>query len=82
MNMEIPEGYAIDELPKSTRVKYNDDEGMFEYILQEGSGMIQLRYRVQLNKAVFPPEEYENLRSFFAYIVSKQSEQIVFKKVK
>jgi len=82
LNMEVPEGYAIDELPKSTRVKYNEDEGLFEYILQESSGMIQLRCRVQLNKAVFQPDEYENLRSFFAYIVGKQNEQIVFKKVK
>jgi len=35
-----------------------------------------------LKKANFVPEDYDTLRDFFAYIVKKQSEQIVFKKKK
>jgi hypothetical protein len=35
-----------------------------------------------LNKANFQPEDYNTLRDFFAYVVKKQSEQIVFKKKK
>lgn len=82
MSMEVPEGYKIDELPKSVRVKFNDDEGKFEYIVGQNNGAIQLRCTILLTKAVFMPEEYESLRNFFAYIVKKQSEQIVFKKIK
>lgn len=80
--MDIPEGYVVDELPKSTKVKFNEDEGYFEYLVVKSETGIQLRSRISLNKATFLPEEYSSLRDFFAYIVKKQSEQIVFKKKK
>jgi hypothetical protein len=81
LNMEVPKGYKIEELPKSARVSLNENEGMFEYVIGETSGHIQLRCRVILNKANFDPEDYQTLRDFFAFIVKKQAEQIVFKKL-
>lgn len=80
LNMEVPKGYKVDETPKSARVSLNDKEGMFEYLVQHSGNNIQLRCRLKLNKANFEPEDYETLRNFFAFIVEKQSEQIVFKK--
>jgi hypothetical protein len=82
LNMEVPKGYKVDELPKSTRVKLNDDEGMFEYIIINKNDNIQLRCRLVLYKATFLPEDYQTLRDFFAFVVKKQAEQIVFKKIK
>ncbi|MBC9929680.1 DUF3857 domain-containing protein [Chitinophaga qingshengii] len=81
-NMEVPEGYVVDELPKGSMAKYNEDEGLFQYLIQSDGSHIQLRSRVKLNKANFPPEEYENLRAFFDLVVKKQAEQIVLKKKK
>ncbi|MBS1669263.1 MAG: DUF3857 domain-containing protein [Bacteroidetes bacterium] len=81
-NMEIPNGYAVDELPKSVKVAYNGNEGLFEYIIQNTGTNVQLHSRIKLNKATFAPQEYSALRDFFAYVVKKQSEQIVFKKKK
>ncbi len=80
--MDIPKGYKVDEIPKSVRVKYNDEDGMFEYIVQADANSIQLRSKITLNRANFDPEEYQSLRDFFGQIVKKQSEQIVFKKIK
>jgi hypothetical protein len=82
LTMDIPLGYQVDELPKSARVNYNENEGMFEYLIQKGESNIQMRVRLKLNKAFFPVEEYNTLRDFFAYVVKKESEQIVFKKNK
>jgi hypothetical protein len=81
LNMEIPAGYQVEELPKSTRVAYNENEGMFEYLIQKGENNIQMRVRLKWNKTFFPVEEYSNLRDFFAYVIKKESEQIVFKKI-
>lgn len=81
LNMEIPNGYKVEELPKSTRVNLNDTEGKFEYIIAASADLIQMRTRLILNKAHFDPEDYETLRNFFTYVVKKQSEQIVFKKI-
>jgi hypothetical protein len=82
LKMDIPKGYAIEELPKSSRVKFNEDEGMFEYLVAKDANSIQLRSTVKLNKATFLPEDYQSLRDFFGYIVKKHGEQIVLKKIK
>ncbi len=82
LNMEIPKGYVVDELPKSARVSLNGTEGSFEYIIAGDDSNVQLRSRIKLNKATFEPDDYSTLRDFFAYIVKKQSEQVVFKKKK
>jgi Domain of Unknown Function with PDB structure (DUF3858)/Transglutaminase-like superfamily len=82
LNMEIPDGYTVDELPKSAKVSYNEDEGFFEYLIAKDESGIQFRSRVKLKKANFKPEDYSTLRDFFAYVVKKESEQIVFKKKK
>jgi hypothetical protein len=83
LQMEVPAGYEVDELPKSMVVKMNESgEGMFEYRISQSGTSISFRCRVQLKRAYFDPEEYEMLREFFNMIVTKESEQIVFKKKK
>lgn len=82
LNMEIPKGYVVDELPKSIRSKLNENEGLLEYIISNREGLIQLKFVFQLNKANYTAEDYDSLRDFFGLMVKKQSEQIVFKKVK
>jgi hypothetical protein len=79
-SMEIPEGYIVDELPKSARVAFNVDQGMFEYLVGRQDNMIQLRCHLKLTRAYFPAEDYSSLRDFFAYVVKKENEQIVLKK--
>jgi hypothetical protein len=83
LKMEVPKGYLLEELPKSIKMNY-DDEGksFFEYIIAEKNGTIMLRSRVKIVRTFFAPDEYEILREFFAQIVNKHNEQIVFKKKK
>ncbi len=80
LNMEIPTGYRVEELPKSVKLALNDHEGSFEYLISADANNIQLRARLKLNRARFLPEDYASLRDFFGYIVKKESEQIVLKK--
>lgn len=83
LQMEVPQGYTVDELPKSMVVKLNEqDEGMFEYRISQSGENISFRSRIKLSRANFQPDEYEMLREFFSMVVKKQSEQIVFKKKK
>ncbi len=82
LHMEIPKGYKVDELPKSVRFNLNEDEGMFEYIISNNGENIQMRCRLVLRKANFVNEDYESLREFYSFIVKKEAEQIVFKKIK
>jgi hypothetical protein len=82
LSMDIPKGYQVDELPKSARVAYNGTEGMFEYLVQKNESNIQMRVHLKLNRSFFPTEDYSTLRDFFGYVVKKENEQIVFKKIK
>jgi transglutaminase-like putative cysteine protease len=83
LQLAVPDGYAIDELPKQMVVKLNEaDDGMFEYRISESNGTISLRSRIRLRRSYFQPEEYEMLREFFNLVVKKHNEQIVFKKKK
>lgn len=81
-NMEIPEGYKIDELPKSARVTLNENDGMFEYIIAQSGNRIQMRCRIVIKKATFFSDDYQTLRDFYTFIVKKEAEPIVFSKIK
>ncbi|QES90197.1 transglutaminase domain-containing protein [Rhizosphaericola mali] len=82
LNMTIPEGYEIDEMPKSARVKLFENEGMFEYLISTQGKAIQLKCTLRLDKATFSPEDYNTLRDFYGFVVKKESEPIVLKKKK
>lgn len=81
LRMDVPAGYTVDEMPKQTVVKLNeDDDGMFEYRLSLSNDVISLRSRLRIRRTFFQADEYEMLREFFNLIVKKHAEQIVFKK--
>jgi hypothetical protein len=82
LTMDIPKNYIVDEIPKPVKVQFNDNEGYFEYMIEKSVDRILLRSRVVMKKATFLPEDYNSLREFFAFVVKKHSEQIVFKKKK
>jgi Domain of Unknown Function with PDB structure (DUF3857)/Domain of Unknown Function with PDB structure (DUF3858)/Transglutaminase-like superfamily len=83
MQMEIPKGYEVDELPKEVIVRLNENnDGIFEYRISEVNGIISLRSRLRISHTFFLPDEYATLREFFNLVVKKHNEQIVFKKKK
>jgi hypothetical protein len=79
--MDIPKGYKVEELPKSARVALNETDGSFEYLLQKNETSIQMRCHLKINKTIFTPDEYNSLREFMGFVVNKENEQIVFKKI-
>jgi transglutaminase-like putative cysteine protease len=83
LQLEIPQGYAVDELPKQIMLKLNDnDDGTFEYRITESNGTISLRSRLRIKRSYFQSDEYGMLREFFSLVVKKHSEQVVLKKKK
>ncbi|MDP4265229.1 MAG: DUF3857 domain-containing protein [Bacteroidota bacterium] len=83
LQVEVPGGYEVDELPKETVVKLNENnDGIFEYRISENNGIISLRSRLRISHTFFLPDEYATLREFFDLVMKKHNEQIVFKKKK
>ena len=79
---KIAGGYSIDELPRSAKVSFNGNDGVYQYQIEKTNNTIHLRSVVKLSKASYKASEYSNLREFFTYVVKKQQEQIVFRKKK
>ncbi len=80
LSMEIPKGYLVDEIPKSTRIRLNDNQGLFEYVIQQNSDNIQMQMRLKLNKTNFPVEDYASLRSFLGTLLKKSRNRSYLKK--
>jgi hypothetical protein len=82
LSLDIPKGYAVDEMPASGKINLNNNDGYFAYILEKNGDALQLQMRMKINKTFFTTEEYATLREFFNQIVKKENEQIVFRKIK
>jgi hypothetical protein len=80
LNMELPGGYKVEDMPKSARINYNENEGFFEYLIQKSGSSVQLRIHFKLNKTFFDVGEYQTLRDFFSNIEKKENEKIILKK--
>ena len=80
ISITLPDNYEVEELPKPASVKLSTGDGLFRYYIQQEGNLIQMRVITSFTRANFPPEEYEGLRSFYDYIVKKETEQIVLKK--
>jgi Domain of Unknown Function with PDB structure (DUF3857)/Transglutaminase-like superfamily len=81
LNMKIPKGYKIEELPKQVSLTLPPDDGKFQYLITERDNVINLVVKINLKKTVFPSDVYPYLKRFFDDIAAKLNEQIVLKKI-
>lgn len=81
INFSIPEGYKVEELPKNKNIVLGEKDGQFTYIIEQMNNQIVLSMRFSINKTLFLPSEYKNLKDFFDMVVDKEAEQIVLKKL-
>ena len=81
VNIQVPEGYTVEELPKSEKFVFEDDALMLQYRIAVMNNIIRMNYTFRINKMLFLPTDYDMLKDFFGKAVSKNSEQIVLKKI-
>jgi len=78
--LTIPEGYSVEELPKSASLGLSEKGGKFQYQVTQVGNKIILNMRFSIDKAIFIPSEYLNLKEFYNLVINKQAEQIILKK--
>lgn len=81
MNMIIPDGYKVEELPQSKAFSLEGKGGSYIYQVAQSGSTISLTTKLTIDKTLYLPTEYDMLREFFNLIVAKESEQIVLKKI-
>ncbi len=77
----LPQGYAVDEVPKSEKMAINDQDAVYTYLVQNGQESIQMIASLTMNQLIYPGTEYANLRDFWTHMVAKNNEQVVLKKI-
>lgn len=80
IEIEIPSGYRVDELPVSMKQNLNNSDIKFEYNSKADEKAIIITSSLITNKTVFQKTEYNALRTYFMNLIKKYEEQIVFKK--
>ena len=76
----LPDGYAVDELPKPKVIAMPANAAKFVYNLQQFGNVVSITSQLSINKSLFIQDEYPFLREFYNQVVAKQAEQIVLKK--
>jgi len=76
----VPEGYHIEELPKSKALALPNNMGKFLYNISTSGNSIMLTSSFQINRSLYQQNEYEALRELYAQEIAKHAEQIVLKK--
>lgn len=81
LNMKIPKGYKVEEMPKQINLTLPPDDGRFQYLISQRDNVVNLVVKINLKRTVFSPDSYEYLKRFFDDIAAKLDEQIVLKKI-
>ena len=77
---KIPAGYKVDALPKNLNFVMPDKSIVFQRMVVESDGVINVRFVIDFKKSIFTSEEYPELRQFYKQVFEMLNEQIALKK--
>ena len=77
---DIPNGYSVEEMPESVKMKSADGTIYFLLTFQHADNSIYTQMRFNLRKRLYGTEEYADLKSFFDNVAQKCNSMVVLKK--
>ncbi len=80
LNLTIPDGYAVDELPEALSIALPNDGGTYRFAIAQRGNVLQINSQLNISKTRFYAQEYATLRTFYQQMIDKQREQIVLVK--
>jgi hypothetical protein len=80
LNITIPEGYKVQEMPKPLLLKLPENMGDFKYNIQCTGQQIQIVTNVAIKSQFIPVDYYTHLQQFFDTIVEKYAQMVVLQK--
>lgn len=81
ITFNIPEGYKVEEAPKSAKIAMGENALSFDYIVETTPQTIKVNVRTKTRKPYFGADEYEHLRQYFTTMSAKLEEQVVLTKI-
>lgn len=80
VGIKIPAGYVVESIPENLAIGLRDNYGVYKFSVKIEGNMINVYSILQINTAIFPSANYEEIKDFYKMIVNKNLEQIVLKK--
>ncbi|MCC1483877.1 DUF3857 domain-containing protein [Winogradskyella immobilis] len=80
VNVEMPEGYKVEALPKSEIIDFKEGAAKFSYIAKENGKYLQFVINFDLKTSIIDPTDYGVFKQFFEKMIEKQAEQVVLTK--
>jgi hypothetical protein len=81
LNITVPDGYQVDELPTEIKLSLPENAATFIYLARKVGSNIQVSSTLKITRTKYLPEEYQLLKEFYKNVISKYGEQIVLKKI-
>ncbi|MDR0937879.1 MAG: DUF3857 domain-containing protein [Mediterranea sp.] len=81
IHLTIPEGYAVEELPKSISFTTEDKQGSCRYFIQQQGNTIVLTYTYTFGNLFYASQDYESVKRFYEMVAEKNNEILVLKKL-
>lgn len=80
VQIEVPQGYQVQQLPKNEIFTVQDKGIAYEYSATYTGTAIQVKRKLTIVKTLYQPEDYSILKAFYARVASKEAESVVLKK--
>jgi hypothetical protein len=77
---QIPAGYKVEAMPKSAKINFSENALTFDYIVETTAEQVKVNIRSKGKKTYIVVAEYEDLKQYYAAILAKMEEQVVFTK--
>ena len=81
VNIEIPEGYAVESIPEPVSMVLPENLGAFKYNIIASGNQVRVATSVRINTAVISTLAYTSLKEFYKLMIEKQTERVVLKKI-
>lgn len=82
VQIKLPAGYQVDELPKPTKIVLGEKDASFQYNIQyeQAAHQLSINMAYQLSRIVYRADEYEMLRNFYTHIATQNNSLVTLKK--
>lgn len=77
ISIQLPENISISEIPESQIIKLPGNAAIAKILYQASGNHIIVNYQFKINKALFLPQEYSHLKTFYDKIINKQKEPVI-----
>ena len=81
VNIDIPDGYMIESIPKSMALSLGENVGSFTFNIASKENKIQLNAVNEIKVTMISGAFFGSLKEFYQKMIDKQNEKIVLKKI-